>query len=202
MGKELACTLRYEGKTVSGKALLESAEIIFRGETRLRIPLNTITSVDANGGELHIRTKEGRFIFELGPQAERWREKIANPRSVLEKLGVKSGQSVSLFGDFPTDFVASLRKLGANITKGKMEKSSAWIFVLADEKSELARIPSLAKRIQGSTALWLVYPKGQKSITESDVRSAGLRAGLVDVKVVGFSESHTALKFVLPKSKR
>jgi len=202
VGKELACTLRHEGKSVPGKALLESAEVIFRGEPRLRIPLNAITAVNANGGELHLRTKQGHFVFELGPQAERWREKIANPKSVLDKLGVKAGQSVSLFGDFPTDFVTSLKKLGTNITKGKIEKSSAWIFVLADEKSELARIPSLARLIRGSTALWLVYPKGQKSITESDVRAAGLRAGLVDVKVVGFSESHTALKFVLPKLKR
>jgi len=47
-----------------------------------------------------------------------------------------------------------------------------------------------------------VYPKGQKSVTESDIRSAGLETGLVDVKVVGFSPTHTALKFVLPKSRR
>ena len=202
MGKELACMLRYGGKTVSGKALLESTEVIFRGDTPLRIPLNTVTSVNADGGELHIRTEEGRFVFELGPQAERWREKIANPKSLLDKLGVKASHSVSLFGDFPTDFTVSLKKSGANVTKGKTGKGSAWMFVLADEKSALARIPSLAKLIQGSTALWLVYPKGKKSITESDVRAAGLKAGLVDVKVVGFSESHTALKFVLPKSKR
>jgi hypothetical protein len=47
-----------------------------------------------------------------------------------------------------------------------------------------------------------VYRKGQKSITETDVRSAGLQAGLVDIKVVSFSATHTALKFVVPKSKR
>jgi hypothetical protein len=34
------------------------------------------------------------------------------------------------------------------------------------------------------------------------VRGAGLKAGLVDVKVAGFSETHTALKFVIPKGKR
>jgi len=34
------------------------------------------------------------------------------------------------------------------------------------------------------------------------VRSAGLKAGLVDIKVVSFSATHTALKFVLPKAKR
>jgi len=32
--------------------------------------------------------------------------------------------------------------------------------------------------------------------------SAGKRAGLVDVKVVSFSETHTAEKFVVPVAKR
>jgi len=56
--------------------------------------------------------------------------------------------------------------------------------------------------MKGSAALWVVYPKGQKSITETDVIGAGRKAGLKDVKVVGFSASHTALKFVIPLERR
>ena len=41
-----------------------------------------------------------------------------------------------------------------------------------------------------------------KTITESDVRSSGVKAGLTDIKVASFSSTHTALKFVIPKSKR
>ncbi len=55
-------------------------------------------------------------------------------------------------------------------------------------------------RVQYKTEI--VYPKGQKTITESTVRTAGLKAGLTDIKVVGFSATHTALKFVIPKAKR
>lgn len=51
-------------------------------------------------------------------------------------------------------------------------------------------------------ALWMVYLKGQKAITEGDVLAAGRKAGWKDVKVVGFSETHTALKFVLPLATR
>jgi len=47
-----------------------------------------------------------------------------------------------------------------------------------------------------------VYPKGLKSITETEVIGAGRKAGLKDVKVVGFSTTHTALKFVIPVEKR
>jgi hypothetical protein len=47
-----------------------------------------------------------------------------------------------------------------------------------------------------------VYPKGQKQITENDVLGAGRKSGLKDVKVVGFSPTHTALKFVIPVESR
>jgi hypothetical protein len=56
--------------------------------------------------------------------------------------------------------------------------------------------------MKNAQALWVVYPKGKKDITEIDVISAGRKAGLKDVKVVGFSATHTALKFVLPIEKR
>jgi len=202
MGNEAVCTLRYAGKAFSGKALLETSEIIFRGDTPLKIPFSAITAVQAQDGKLHVRTKEGLAVFELGLQAEKWREKIANPKSLLDKLGVKPGALVSLVGKFPADFLASLKKHGALLNQNKVAKDSPWIFLAVDSPQELRRVPPLAKSIRGATALWIVYPKGQKSITESDVRSAGLKAGLVDIKVASFSATHTALKFVLPKSKR
>jgi hypothetical protein len=58
------------------------------------------------------------------------------------------------------------------------------------------------ERRPGAAALWIVFPKGQKHITEDDVLAAGRKAGLKDVKVVGFSSTHTALKVVIPLSKR
>ncbi len=56
--------------------------------------------------------------------------------------------------------------------------------------------------MQGAAALWVVYPKGMKHITENDVLAAGRKCGLKDVKVVAFSVTHTALKFVIPVAKR
>ncbi len=60
----------------------------------------------------------------------------------------------------------------------------------------------VSKSMKGAAALWIVYPKGQKQITENDVLAAGRKCGLKDVKVVGFSTTHTALKFVIPLSDR
>jgi hypothetical protein len=203
MGNEQTCTLRLGDKGFSGKALLESCEILFRGATRLKIPFNSVTAVQAKDGELHVRTKDDLAVFELGPKvAAQWHQKITNPKSVLEKLGVKPGQAVSLIGSFTADFLADLKKHGAQGTTDKPSKDCPWIFFAPNENQELRRLPSIAKQIKGATALWIVYPKGQKSITESAVRSAGLATGLVDVKVVSCSPVLTALKFVPRKSAR
>jgi hypothetical protein len=201
MGNEAACTLRHQGKAFSGKALLETTEVIFRGDTRLKIPFSSISWVHAKDGALHIQTMDGLAVFELGDQAEKWREKIANPKSRIDKLGVKRGDHVALVGKFPADFLAELKKHDAVVTS-KLAKDSPWIFLAADVSEDLEQVRQTGNSLQAAAALWIVYPKGQKSITENDVRSAGLRAGLTDIKVTSFSPTHTAIKFVIPKSTR
>ncbi|HET9804919.1 MAG TPA: hypothetical protein VFP96_16890, partial [Candidatus Acidoferrum sp.] len=76
------------------------------------------------------------------------------------------------------------------------------IFLSAETVKELERAKNIAKVMRGAVALWIVYPKGRKEITENDVLRLGRAAGLKDIKVVGFSATHTALKFVIPVEKR
>ena len=202
MGNESPCTLRYSGKTFSGKALLETSELLFRGETRLKIPFASVTKLHARDGELHVRTKDGLAIFSLGPQAEKWRDKIANPKSLIDKLGVKHADSVVLLGEFPADFLADLKQHGSTLLRDQLPKDAPWYFLAAQSRKDLQRVKTVAKFLRGAAALWIVYPKGQPAITENDVRSSGLAVGLTDIKVARFSDTHTALKFVLPRAKR
>jgi len=199
MGQEIECLAHFGGKSVKGKALLESTELLFRGEPRLKVAFSSIKEVKAVNGELRVRTAEGLAVFELGAKAEKWREKILNPKSLVEKLGVKPGEAVTLQGTFGKEFLASLGKHGARIGGNR---NAPWVFYAAETRGALAQLKQTAESMQGGGALWVVYPKGQKSITEHDVRGAGLKAGLTDVKVVNFSNTHTALKFVIPKAKR
>lgn len=202
MGQEVVCTARWGGKSVRGKALLETAEIIFRGEERKKIPFSSIRSMEAKDGELRLKTIEGLIVFELGERAEKWREKIANPKSVMEKLGVKPGQPAAVFGNLDAEFLKKLKEQKSNVEKSKIVDGVGWIFFGADAPGDLAEIKKIAAKMKGSAALWVVYPKGQKHITETDVIGAGRKAGLKDVKVVGFSTTHTALKFVIPVKDR
>jgi hypothetical protein len=202
MGKETICAVQFGKQKSKGKALLETSEILFRGDFRLKIPFATIKSAMAANGELRLQTADGLVIFELGADAKKWLEKILHPKSRIEKLGIKPGAKVVLLGEFDANFVQELGTCTKTVTKGNIAADCEWIFFAANSSEELAAASKLAREMKGAAALWIVYPKGQKSITENDVLAAGRGCGLKDVKVVGFSPTHTALKFVIPKPDR
>lgn len=203
MGNEATCKVRFGEQESKGKAFLETSEVLFRGEFRLRIPFSMIKSAKTVDGELRLQTAEGLASFHLGSAAAgKWLEKILHPKSRIEKLGVKAGSKVSLISQFDADFLSEVQALTKSVTKGKTVSDAEHIFFAADSKEDFSALTKIGKAMSGAAALWIVYPKGQKDITENDVLAAGRRSGLKDVKVVGFSATHTALKFVIPLAKR
>jgi hypothetical protein len=202
VGNEANCKVQFGKQESEGKVLLETSEILFRGDFRLKIPFSIIQSGKAVDGELRLQTAEGLAVFHLGAAAEKWCEKILHPKSRIEKLGVKPGAKVSLLGGFDAGFLSEIGKLTKSVSKNRVAPDSEWIFFAADSKKDLGGLPRISKSMKGAAALWIVYPKGQKHITENDVLAAGRKAELKDMKVVGFSSTHTALKFVIPLSQR
>ena len=212
MGNEMKCRVRSGKQAGEGKALLETSEIIFRGDFRLKIPFAAIRSAKAVKGELQLRTTDGLTVFELAAgTAEKWCEKILHPKTRIEKLGVKAGARVALigFGKGNEEFLKELSELTEAVKKlseGVVPTDVEWVFLKVETQKELSGIAKISKGMPGAAALWVVYPKGnpkgQGKITEGDVLAAGRAAGLKDVKVVGFSATSTALKFVTPVSQR
>jgi hypothetical protein len=203
MGNEVKCVARIDGRKDEGKALLETSELIFRGaECRVKIVFGDIQNVTAAGGELRIKTKDGTFVFAVGSPAGKWREAILHPKTRVEKLGVKAGMLVTALGEVDAAFAKELKQSNAEIANGHANKGVELVFWFVDDKSALNAAGKFAKKLQGAAGLWIVYPKGKKEISENDVLSAGRKAGLKDVKVVRFSLTHTALKFVIPVEKR
>lgn len=100
------------------------------------------------------------------------------------------------------DFLSQLRTRANAVVQGRVTKAFDAIFFQADRKAALARLTRVRPALKPTGAVWVVAPKGVKEITEADVLAAGKKAGLVDVKVVRFSGTHTAHKFVIPLAKR
>ena len=200
MGAEIKCRARFGGKVSEGRALLETNEILFHGEFRLKILLPEIKKVRAVDGELRVNSRQGEAVFELGAAAEKWAEKILHPKSVMEKIGVREGSKAVVVDMTDQKFLKELK--GCAERTNKVVRGSETIFFGAESATDLKRVATLARALAPAGALWIVYPKGQPAIREVDVIDAGRKAGLKDVKVVGFSSTHTALKFVIPLTRR
>jgi hypothetical protein len=207
VGQEAQCrvTVRRDGTetTATGKALLETSELIFRGEPRLRIALAHASEVRADGGVLTLVWPEGEAAFELGPNAAKWAARILNPRGLLDKLGLKPGAAVSVIGMQDDGFIDQVKGRAGRLVLGRAEPGSDFVFYAADDVAALAALPTLRAAIKPAGAVWVVSPKGKgAAVRDVDVMAAAKEAGLVDVKVVGFSETHTALKLVVPVAMR
>lgn len=130
------------------------------------------------------------------------REEFVSTRSRIEKLGVKKDADVLLLGiEDDAAFVKELRGAGAAIrTSGTSQ--AAMIFAVFRKREDLRRLPPLVPRLKADGVLWTLRPKGSKDLTEAEMMRAGQDAGLVDVKVVSFSDVLTAEKFVVPLARR
>jgi hypothetical protein len=208
MGQQIETRALVGARVHQGTAMLETDYLLFRASgakeqaPRVKVFFRDIRSLKAGDGWLRIRHAGGMLDLELGPRAEQWEEKIRSPKSRMQKLGVANGARVSLVGVVDQEFHNELAALHCEIAEGTPPRGAAIIFLGAEARSDLSRVKPLAKRLAPDGALWVIYPKGQKHITENHVLAAGRAAKLTDVKVVGFSPTHTALKFVIPVANR
>jgi hypothetical protein len=203
MGAEAVCAARFEGRTAEGKARLEMDVLQFRSaDMRLSIPFKEISGVTARGGLLSVTSAAGTATFALGGAAAKWAEKIRHPPSRLVKLGAKPTWRVSAIGLDDAGFLKELEDVVARLSIGRVLKPSDAIFFGARKEVELARLEKLKASLEPNGALWIIRPKGRPEISERAVMRAGHAAGLVDVKVVSFSATHTAEKFVIPLKDR
>ncbi|HET9346371.1 MAG TPA: DUF3052 family protein [Candidatus Limnocylindrales bacterium] len=124
---------------------------------------------------------------------------------LLDKLGVRPGARVAIVGEVDPDgtFQALLTDRTSDVTVGEPKSESDLVFLAADSTDELAPLAGLRGRIRPNGAIWVVSRKGRAAtIRDVEVIAAAKEAGLVDNKVVSFSDAHTSLRLVIPVADR
>ena len=202
MGQELKTTLRFDGRILEGVALLEGDSIVFRGGATITLKFSEIFKAEANAGWLDLQTGRGLLLFELGPKAEVWAEKIKNPKALVDKLGVDGQKKVAIVGKLDADLRADLDATGAKIAKSARGKDFDVVFVAASAKKDLEKLPSVREMIKDDGGIWIVYAKGSAALTEREVLTAGRTLQLTDNKVAKVDEVLTAVRFVIPVAQR
>ncbi len=123
-------------------------------------------------------------------------------RPLLDKLGVKPGARVALVG-VDGSFREILAERTDDVTEDRPAPDTDLIFLAADSLDELGALADLRKRLRPEGGIWVVSRKGtQATLRDVDVIAAAIAHGLVDNKVVSFSDTHTSLRLVIPRSMR
>jgi hypothetical protein len=199
MGREAICDCIFAGATAKVKALLESHEIILRGDIHLRAPLQALHHVRVESKSLCFNLDAGPVRLDLGAAAAKsWAKKIkSSPPSLADKLGI-TGKTVRTIGTITDRALDSALISAAQIST----RNPDLILSYVDTPESLATTLREAKaQLDRSIPIWLVYRKGPgHQLNESAIRTTLRANGLMDTKVASVSAELTALRFNLPKS--
>jgi hypothetical protein len=126
---------------------------------------------------------------------------------LIDKLGVRVGARVAIAGVDDPEFARALAERTDDVTilgPGDEPPAETDVVVFgADTVEELGRLGSLMGPLRSNGAIWVVSRKGNAStLRDVDVIDAARSVGLVDNKVASFSPTHTALRLVIPVSRR
>jgi hypothetical protein len=201
VGQEVRCRVAYADTEAECRAMLEPEELWVRGAIRLTIPFAEIRHLEAKDGDLVVELDSGMLVLGLGARAPRWAERIRNPRTLLDKLGVKPGMRVSVLDVEDGAFDALLTQRDADVAHEPRPETDV-VFLGVETAVDLTRIAGLRRAIRADGAIWVISPRGRSDLREIDVLEAGRAGGLVDTKVARFSDTRTAHRFVIPKARR
>lgn len=127
---------------------------------------------------------------------------------LARKLGLKEGMHVytynapehyfTLFSDYPKTVIQL-----DNPKQRQVDLIQVFFDTVALLESELPRLKSYLK---SNGCVWCSWPKKTSALAQDlnrdNLRSIGLSAGLVDIKVCAIDQDWSALKFVIPVKDR
>ncbi len=196
MGLEAETTCTHSGKSFAVKALLESTELILRGDLKRKLPLATLKHVIVKGSALTFDAEGERYTLELGAaKSAAWAKKIATPPpSLAQKLGLSKSNKAFVIG--AVDDAELTAALNGHTVASPTE--AAFLLAVLRQESELSSL--LKAHGKSDHPLWLANVKGPKSVLgENTIRSVLRAAGFKDVKSCAVSTTLSATRYVKTK---
>jgi hypothetical protein len=200
MGREAVCTCDWAGTVAEVKALLETSEIILRGEIRKRVAFNEISRVKVQSDSLCFKVGGENVELVLGASAaEKWAATLTSPPpSLAKKLGITNKTVVRAMGNCRDESLQSALAEAARISTRGADLIVA--FVDTPESLRVTLDQTKAAVLDG-VPIWMVYAKGPgHALNETVIRSLLRANGMMDTKVASVSSALTALRFSGRKS--
>ncbi|WP_319457580.1 MULTISPECIES: hypothetical protein [unclassified Mycobacterium] len=193
MGREALVNAEVGAEAGEVKALLETRELILRGEVRRRYPKDTLEGVRVEGDTLCFAVAGEAVRLHLGRKlAEAWAKAIATPPpSLRAKLGLDKGAKALLIGGF--DDAALTEALDGALARDAAEAAMLVACIGGPAELDAARA---AQAAAPALPVWTIYPKG-KNVTFGDtaIRAAMRESGFRDTKSCAVSDQLTATRY-------
>lgn len=197
MGREAIAVAHWRGEAAEVKALLESTEIILRGDIRARIRRDAIEAVAVEEDALAVTTDGERLILELGEaEAAKWAARLlAPPPTLADKFGLSPSKPAFVLGEAGDNALAAALD-GATAAD---PAQAAMLVAMLASPADLDATLALAVA-HPTLPTWCVYGKGKAAaVTDAQVRAAFRDAGFVDTKSSAVSDRWTATRYARRK---
>jgi hypothetical protein len=185
MGYETKCRARVDDhsgtiREAESTVLLETDELIVRGEARVRIPRASIERVTARAGVVTITSPNVVVTLSLDEKsAAAWRKKLEEPpKRLIDKLDVKPDMKVWLFRVNDETLAAQVAERTSNVVRGNSASKCDAVFVGVDNLAQLERIERAIEAITDRGAIWVVHPKGAGGVADTAIFSKAKSLGL------------------------
>jgi DUF3052 family protein len=209
MGYETKCRVQVDDgsgkpRTADATVLLETDELVVRGEGRVKVPRREVQSVTRRGGVVTVTAPTATVKLTLGePAATKWEQKLKEPpKRLIDKLDVKPGAKVWLLEAASPDLEAQIGERTANVTRGKSARDCDVVFVGVERDAQLARIDRAMEAMLDDGAIWVIHPKGRAGVADTTIFEKAKALNLTCTKVARVSDTHTAEKLVRPRAAR
>lgn len=207
MGYEITCRVRVDDRAgtvreAEGKVLLETDELIVRGDARVRVPRASIERVARHDGTVSITSPSAIIMLALGADAAaKWQKKLEEaPKRLIDKLDVKPQAKVWLFGAHDATLEEELAERTDHVSRGRGARDCDVVFVGVNSAADLDRIDHALTALADGGAIWVVHPKGKDGVADTAIFARAKMLGLTYTKVARVSATLTAEKLVRPRA--
>lgn len=189
MGREAEGHAQWRGQGGAVKALLESDNIILRGEIRARLRRDDLMAWRVDGDDLCLRAGGEPLVLTLGAkEAAAWVKALDKPLpSLAAKLGVSAlARAWVIGGPAPEEIAVAVAGVAVSGPEG-----AAMIVAVLTGPGDLEA--ALAAGQAAELKVWCVHGKGKAAaVGSATVRAAFRGAGWMDIKSCAVSEGFTA----------
>lgn len=193
MGLEAQGVCRWKGQVAPVKALLESRELILRGDIRARILREDIRAFSVDCDDLIVETGSDILVLHIGSvAAARWAAALSRPLPTLaQKLGVSLSRLAYAIGtsDYP-----ELSEALAGFETPRVTDAAMLVAIIHDQV-DLDFVLRASQAVP-QCPIWCIYGKGKHAtLSDAAIRSQMRGCGYVDNKTSAVSERLTATRY-------